>query len=168
MGVITKFGWLRGGKSSYPLVMGASEVIRGQSGRFVKPDASRRGEIAGDGHTRLMGFVEGGDETMSSTEGGSTLNCIDDVTAVFRIPLFYDNVTYTQNYAATLNGTKHDLVVLNNIQYANLTDSSEKTIIIVGGKAASAAVTDGAVANTLYGDGYVDVRLNSSKLHITD
>ena len=166
MGKELKFGHISGGKSSYPLPMGASEIIRGQSGRFVKPDGSRRGEIAGDTHGRLMGFVEGGDETMSATEGASILNCIDDVTAVFRIPLIYDNSTWTVNYADTLIGTKHDLVVLNNIQYANLTDASEKTIIIVGGKAASIAVANGAVSDVLYGDGYVDVRLTPSLLHI--
>lgn len=163
---ITKFGWIKGTKSAVPLPMGASEVIRAKSGRFVKPDASRRGEIAGDTHARLMGFVESGDLTCNSTEGQTILNCIIDINAVFRIPLFYDNSSFTVNYSDILIGTKHDLYVVNDIQYANLTDSDEDVIIIVGGLAATAAVSDGAVADTVYGDGYVDVKLNPDKLHI--
>jgi len=173
MGGETKYGWIRGGKSSYPLPMGALEYIRGKSGRFVKPDDSpttRRGEIAGDTHGRLMGFVEGGDQRCSATEGATVLNCIDDVTAVFRLPLAYDDDTYTVNYSDVLIGTKHDLVVANRIQYANLTDASEKTIIVVGGKAASAQAPNidhaDRVDDTVYGDGYVDVRLTPSTLHI--
>ncbi len=151
MGKEMTFGHIRGGDSSFPLPMGASEVIKLQSGRFVKNDGSGRGEIAGDGHTTLMGFVEAGDITCSSTESGTTLKCIDDLTAVFRIPVRYRSATYTVNYSDALIGTKHDLVVVSSIQYANLTDASEGTIIIVGGKAATSVTAN---------DGYVDVRLN--------
>ncbi len=165
MGSDSKYGWIRGGKASFPLPMGASEVLRGKSGRFVKRDTSGRGEIAGDGHTQLIGYVEGGDETCSSSEGGTVKNCINDVGATFRIPFFYDGVTWTRNYSVALIGETCDLLVKNQIQYANITDSSEDTLVIVGGKAASAAVADGAVADVVYGDGYVDVMLNPNKMH---
>lgn len=171
MGQESKFGWIRGGKSSYPLPMGASEYIRGRSGRFVKPDTSRRGEIAGDTHGTIMGFVESGDQQCSSTEGLTILNCIDDLTAIFMIPLAYDTSIYTVNYSASLIGTKHDLVVANRIQYANLVDNSEEVIIIVGGKAAtaSASITPASAVNdTLYGDGYVLVRINPLNVHIAN
>lgn len=170
MGGETKFGWIRGGKSSYPLPIGDGEYIRGKSGRFVSPDASRYGEIAGAGDLRLMGFVEGGDE-LTDGDGVTILNCIDDVTAVFRLPLAY-NATYTQNYADTLIGQKRDLVVANRIQYADLTNEVAGTIIVVGGKAASAASIEldaaSVVDDTVYGDGYVEVRLNPNKLHVVD
>lgn len=152
-----KYGWIGGGHASYPLPMGASEVIKTKSGRFVKSDASGRGEIAGDGHTQLLGFVEGGDQTCSSTEGATELNCIADVTAKFRIPLAYDGATYTVNYSSALKGESTDLVVVVNVQKANLTTHSEETIIIVGGKAASSATAD---------DGYVDVMLNPTKMGV--
>lgn len=150
-----EFGWVRGGKSGYPVHMGASEVIKAASGRFVKNDGSGRAEIAGDGHTTLMGFVESGDETCSSTEARTELNCIDDITAIFRIPLRYDGSTYTVNYSTAIDGTKHDLVVVLSIQYANITDASEGTIIIIGGQAASSATAN---------DGFVYCRLNPETL----
>jgi len=155
----TKYGWIGGGKVSIPIPMGASEVIKAKSGRFIKPDGSRRGEIAGDGDTRLSGFVESGDQTCSATEGATVLNNIIDTTAKFRIPLRYDGVTYTVNYSDSLKGTKHDLVVFSNIQYANVTDATEMVIIVVGGKAASSISAN---------DGYIDCMFNPSKLHITD
>ena len=164
----TKYGWIRGGAQSYPLPMGADEVLYAKSGRFVKNDASGRGEVAGNGHTRLMGWVEAGNQTCSSSESGTVLKCICDVTAVFRLPLAYFSATYTVNYADSLIGTKHDLVVINGIQYANLTDSDENVIIVIGGKAGSSAVVDGAVAGTTYGDGYVDVKMNPTLLDVAD
>lgn len=150
-----EFGWVRGGKSSFPVHMGASEVIKAASGRFVKNDGSGRAEIAGDTHTTLMGFVESGDLICSSTEAETELNCIDDVTAVFRIPLRYDGSTYTVNYSTAIDGTKHDLVVVSSVQYANITDASEGTIIIVGGQAASSATAN---------DGFVYCKLNPETL----
>lgn len=148
-----------GGKSSYPLPMGASEVIKAKSGRFVKDDGSGRGELAGDGDTRLKGWVESGDLTCSATEGATILNCCDDVTAVYTLPLRYDGVTYTVNYSDALLGKKHDLVIVSNVQYANVTHNSEKTIIVVGGKAATSASSN---------DGYLKCRMNPSKLHEAD
>lgn len=160
---ITKYGHIHGGKVSVVVPMGADEVLRAKSGRFLVNDASGRGEIAGDGSLTIMGFAESGDLTCSSSEGdegGTKVNCIIDITAIFRIPLFYDNSSYSVNYSVSLYGTKHDLVLKNQIQYANLTDNDEETIIIVGGLAATAATVDGAVADTVYGDGYVDVMMN--------
>jgi len=158
MNVKLKYGWLRGGKSSYALPMGASEVIKAKSGRFVVNDGSGRGEIAGDGDTELMGFVEGSDQTCSSTEGNTVLNCIDDLTAVFRIPVKYDDSTYDRNYSSALVGETCDLITISDIQYANLSTSTEDTIIIVGGKACSSSTAN---------DGYVDVRLNPNKMYAT-
>ncbi len=145
------FGHIGGGSTGYPLPMGASEVVKLQSGRFVTNDGSGRGEIAGDGSTTLMGHVESGDLACSATEGGTKLKCIDDLTAKFRLPLAYDGSTYTVNYSDSVIGTKVDLAVVSNIQKVNLTSDTEGTVIVVGGKAASSATAD---------DGYVDVRMN--------
>lgn len=151
MGQLLTFGHVAGGKVARPVYMGASEVIKMRSGRFVKNDGSGRAEIAGDTHTTLMGFVESGDLTCSATEAGTVLNMVVDLTAVFCIPLRYDGVTYTVNYSTAVCWTKHDLVVVSSVQYANITDASEGTIIIVGGSAATSASAN---------DGYVLCMLN--------
>lgn len=162
-----KFGQIRGGHASFPLPMGASEQLYGKSGRFVTNDASGRGEVADENDTYLMGFVESGTLTCSSTEGATVLNCINDLTAVFRVPLAYDGVTYDRNYSAALLGELCDIVVINGVQYINVSASLKDNVRIVGGKAASAAWTDGGVAGLTLGDGYVDVMLVAEKLYQT-
>jgi hypothetical protein len=138
---------------SYP--MGASEVVKAASGRFVKNDGSGRAEIAGDGHTDLLGWAELGEQTCSSTEGGTLCTLIRDTNCRFRLPLAYDGATYTANYSAAVKGKSYDLVVVSNVQYVNLTTQSEKTVTVVGGLAASSATAN---------DGYVEVVLSPSKL----
>jgi len=160
-----RYGQIRGGTASFPLPMGASERLNTKSGRFVKRDTSGRGEIAGDTHTMLIGFVEEGDLTCSTTEGATIVKCINDVTGVFRIPLAYDGATWTVNYSTAILEETCDLAVLNSVQYGNCTDSSEDTIVIVGGLAATAVWTDGSVSNACLGDGYLEVMLNPNKMH---
>jgi len=162
-----KYGQIRGGHASFPLPMGASEQMYGKSGRFVANDASGRGELADENDTYLMGFVESGTLTCSTTEGGTVLNCVIDLTAVFRVPLAYDASTYDRNYSSALLGELCDIVVLNGVQYINVSASAVDNVRIVGGKAASAAWTDGSVAGLCLGDGYVDVMLVEGKLYVT-
>lgn len=146
------FGCIRpNNPKGHPQEMGASEVIKQRSGRFVKNDGSGYAEIAGDGHTTLMGWVESGDLTCSTTEGGTVLRMITDLTAVFRLPLRYDGSTYTVNYSQAVKDLKYDLVVVSNIQYLNLTTQTESVLIVVGGQAASSATAN---------DGFVEVMLN--------
>ncbi len=134
-----------------PIGIGASEVIKLRSGRFVKNDGSGRAEIAGNGHGTLMGFIEGADETAPATEGGIEKKLLASSNYVFRIPLRYDGSTYSVNYSKAIDGTKHDLVVVSSIQYANITDNSEGVIIIVGGQAATSITAN---------DGFVLCKLN--------
>lgn len=152
-----KYGWIRGGKVGHPCPIGMSEVIHSKSGRFVKSDASGRAEIAGDGHTALIGFLECEDITAAdnSSEGKYTRQLIVDLTAVFRIPIRFESATYTTNYSAALLNKACDLVVADgDIQWANLLTGTEGCIYIVGGQAASAAGAD---------DGWVDVMLSPTK-----
>jgi hypothetical protein len=159
-GLQLKYGWIRGGKVGYPIPIGLSEVINLRSGRFVKTDGSGRAEIAGDGHTALIGWLECEAITAASNdaEGKYTRNVINDLTAVFRLPIRYESATYTVNYSAAVLGKSCDLVVVAGIQYANLTDGDESTIIIVGGQAASAVAVN---------DGWVDVMINPAKISPT-
>jgi len=155
-----KYGWIRGGKLTIPVPIGNGEVINARSGRFCKNDGSGRAEIAGDTHTVLWGFLESEPIAAAdnTAEGKYTRNLIIDLTAVFRIPIRYESATYTVNYSAAVLGKSCDLVVVSGIQYANLTDGDESTIVIVGGQAASAAGAN---------DGWVDVMLNPAKLSPT-
>ena len=83
------------------------------------------------------------------------------------MPLAYDGSTYDRNYSSALIGEYCDIVVINGVQYANVSASSKDNIRIVGGKAATAAFTDGSVTGLCLGDGYVDVMLVEGKLYAT-
>jgi hypothetical protein len=159
-----KFDWIRGGKSSFPLPMGASVTIYPQSGKFVDMSGGY-GALATASSTYLTGWVECGkwDHTAnaegaawkaSATAGAQLLDCIRDLTAVFRMPLAYLTATYTTNYADTLIGYLRDIYT-STYQYADLTNGTDDFLVVVGGRAATAAVAAGAV-----GDGYVDVMMN--------
>lgn len=121
-----KYGWIRGGKEGYPIPIGNAEVISARSGRFMKSDGSGRAEVAGAGSTVLIGFLES--EAIAAAdntaEGKYTRNLICDLTAVFRIPLRFETVTYTTNYSAALLNKSCDLVVISGVQYANLVAST--------------------------------------------
>ena len=167
-----KFGQIRGGHASFPLNMGASEQLYGKSGRFVTNDASGRGEVAGAASQALQGHVESGTLTCSSTEGLTVLNCVLDLTAVFRLPLAYDGSAYTVNYSTALNGELCDLVTIDGVQYVNPTAVSNENVRIVGGKAATTAGTASMLAGIstatdglCLGDGYVDVMINATELY---
>ena len=151
-----KYGWIRGGKVSIPVPIGNGEVISARSGRFMKNDGSGRAEVM-NADTVPWGFLES--EAIAAadntSEGKYTRNLIIDLTAVFRIPLRYETATYTTNYSAALLGKSCDLVVISNIQYADLRASGDDVIIIVGGLAASAVAAN---------DGYIDCMINPAKI----
>ena len=168
-----RYGQIRGGHASFPLPMGASEQLYGKSGRFVTNDASGRGEVSGASSETLQGHVQSGTLTCSTTEGLTVLNCVLDVTAVFRIPLAYDGSAYTVNYSSALLGEVCDLVVIDGTQYVTPTTVANELVRIVGGKAATAAGTASMLAGIstpttglCLGDGYIDVMINSAELYL--
>jgi len=135
------------GNCGMKVLMGASEVIKAQSGRFVKPDGtSRRAEIAGDGDTELMGWVELHEHTTSATEGGTEAWCINDLNQIFRLPV--DSGTW----AVTMVGETCDLAVSSSIQGVQLDASAEDTVWLMSGDVTS--------------NYWVDVRLNPNKLAV--
>jgi len=159
-----KFDWLRGGKTSFSLPIGASVTIPVQSGHFVDMSGGYAA-LATASSTYLTGWVEteNWDYTAkayyagfkaSATAGAQRLNCIRDLTAVFRMPLAYLTATYTTNYADTLIGYLRDIYT-STIQYCDLTNGTDDFLIVVGGLAATATVAAAAL-----GDGYVDVMMS--------
>ena len=172
----TRYSQIRGNHTGFPLNMGASEIFYSKSGRFVTNDGSGRGELATAAATVLQGWVRdaapanglgAGGLTTSSTEGADVFHCVTALDAVFRMPLAYDASTYDRNYSTALNGEHCDIVVVNGVQYCNVSASTKDILRIVGGKAASGAWTDGAVTGLTLGDGYVDVQMLQAKQYAT-
>lgn len=148
-GAQLRYGAIKGvdGLNFIPMPAGASEVFRAKSGRFVKNDASGRLEVAVDGTTLLEGWVEEGDLTCSSTEGGTIVSFVHAVNClgtIFRIPV------NAGTFVATMRLKTCDLAVSSNIQGAKLDGSGEDTLIIV----------DGDLVN----NAWVDVIINPSKI----
>lgn len=148
-GAQLRYGIIKGTDNAniIPMPAGASEVFRAKSGRFVKNDGSGRVEVAVDGSTLLQGWVEEGDLTCSSTEGGTIVgmipieNCLG---VIFRIPV------NAGTFVATMRGKTCDLAVSSNIQGAKLDGSGEDTLVIY----------DGDLVN----NAWVDVTVNPSKI----
>ena len=159
-----KVDWLRGGKCSFPLGLAASVQIYPRSGKFVYTSGGY-GTHAAAAATFLIGWVEVGlwDYTngakaayflAAGTAGATIVNCIRDLTAVFRMPLLY--TASIANYAVTKNGGYCDLVASTTaIQLADLTTATRNVLIVVGGLEATAVNT-----SATFGDGYVDVMMN--------
>jgi hypothetical protein len=129
--------------------IGASEVIRAQSGRFVKNDGSGRAEIAVAATTELIGWLEFPEGTTSSTEGKDIGQLIPAAATnvIYRIPVS------SGTYALALRYKTCDLAVASNIQGAALGASARDVIIIVGGDLAA--------------NKWVDVMINPAKVGAT-
>jgi len=106
------------------VAMGASEVIKAASGRFVKLDASGYAEMAVDGTTEIYAWVEGPEETTSATEGGTIYNGIVDPAQLFKLPI------NSGTYVISMRGKTCDISVSTNIQGVQLDASAEDTLII--------------------------------------
>lgn len=121
-----KYGWRHGGKVSMPVPMAASQVISAQSGKFVFMNAGAA-TLNIDGSTTIFGHLEAHAHTPAT---GAELNCIMDLTAIFRIPV------NSGTFVVGMLGDYCDISVSSSIQGAQLAASTEDTLIIVGGSAA--------------------------------
>jgi hypothetical protein len=140
-----KYGYKRGGTLIVKAQMGASEVLKENSGRFVKADANKYMEVAGSGNGELTGWIMGGEFTCSSTDGKDILDMNIHPHAIYLIPA--DAAVTTALLWETC-----DLIVSENIQYADVGENNEAVIQIVGVDAANQAVY---------------VRLNPNKMFTT-
>lgn len=131
-----KYGWIRGGKTSVPVVC-AAQTFTAASGKFVYMSDGAATQI--DSVATIFGFLESEAQTVTA---GEVLNCIIDLTAVFRIPI---NAAGT--YAAGMIGDLADLTLSGSVQGAILTAPSYNNVVIVGGDDDN--------------DNYVDVMMSS-------
>lgn len=143
-----RYGYLYGPKIFVPVPMAASQAFKNLSGKFIKLDTNKRGDIADSGDIELFGWVEVGEITTSSTAGQDILVANISVDAVYRIPA-------DATVAASLRGETCDLIVASDIQQADIGESTEDVIQIV-------AVTADDIANQT-----VQVRLNPRKMYAT-
>ena len=120
-----KYGWLRGGKVSVEVPMAATQALYAQSGRFVYMNAGAA-TLCADGITTVFGFVEAHQHTPAT---GAYLNCIIDLSAVFRIPV------NTGTFVVGMIGDTCDISI-DTVQGAQLDASIENLLIVIGGSAA--------------------------------
>lgn len=151
-----RFGHIRGPVTTFPCPMTDSETVKLRSGRFVTRNASTGAFEIADTTEDVWGWVEPDDDGDGSvTTSSSTFLGLDGNDAVFRIPLIYDGSTYTVNFSQAIVGECCDLKVVSGVQYANPTAATNKSLLIVDGKAAT-----GTTVGT--NDGYLDVKINGS------
>jgi len=131
LGMRLKYGVESGGVCR--IGMGASEVIKAASGRFVTLNTAGNAHLTSAADTTLFGAVEGGyDVTCSAVAGGTQLMCRVDTQELYRIPI--NSGTYSH---ATYRGVKCDLSIVAGIQGAALATTSGGHVLIVDGDVAN-------------------------------
>ncbi len=145
-----KYGQISGGEGSgmYGILV-AGMVVNNASGKFVYRTGASTDTVtlALDGTTEILGFLEC--EAIASAVGTEKRKIIDDLTAVFRIPINGGTTFYHYHI-----GKKCDIsVATGNIQGANIAEGVEGTLIIV----------DGDTVNSEW----VDVKINPVKIGAT-
>jgi hypothetical protein len=107
----------------------ASQAFKLNSGKFVKL-ASNQADIADSGDSELFGWaLVGGDTTSSSVAGATKISVDTSPLSVFELPI---DETLTETELAAILGETCDLIVTSDIQYADVGESNEDTIQIVG------------------------------------
>ena len=141
-----KYGQVSGGEGGFSVVVAADQTIPAASGKFVKRTGASTATVTlmGAGDTEPMGHLEIEEVTDTSTDGTEVRKCVDDLTAVFRIPInggtFYEY----------MKGKKCDLSIASTIQGAALNSTADGVVIIVEGDETNSK--------------WVDVRLNPAKI----
>ena len=150
------FGLIKGDeslKTSGNIPVGASEVFKVRSGKFIVDDGAGRIEVADQNDNGINGWaIIDKDFTASSTEGADKLACYLGIGQVFSIPV-YSGSTITEAALLAVWGTFIDLIVSSSYQYANI-DASTKDHLLV---------TD-VFWNSLTGKGYLGVMINPAKV----
>ena len=140
-----KYGWIRGGEQGYEVILAASQVITAAGGKFVKRTGNGTDTVtlAVDGTDEILGHLEC--EAIATTLGTEKRKCINDPTAVFRIPII------TGTYTHLMKGKTCDFATSSNIQGADVSTSTDDTLVIV----------DGDLVN----NAWVDVQLNVNEMN---
>jgi len=122
-----KYGWISGGKTSRKVPMAATQALYNASGKFVYMNAGAA-TLNADGVGSIFGHLEAHQHTPSE---GAELNCIIDLTAVFKIPV------NSGTYAVGMIGDQCDISISGTVQGVQLDASVENTLTVVGGDTAN-------------------------------
>lgn len=144
-----KYGQIYGGENGFDVTVAADQSIKAASGKFVYRTGSTTSTVtlADSTHTELMGHLEIEEFTVDSTDGTEVRKCVNDLTAVFRIPILRSGT-----YADHMKGKTCDLLISDGVQGAAIDSSSTDVVTIVDGDLESNA--------------WVDVQLNPTKMII--
>lgn len=124
-----KYGYVGGGRVTLEYPVAASQVFVHTGGAFVKLDANKRCDIADSGDAELLGWADTGAFTASATAGVTIVPVIISVDSLFLLPT---DVTRTEAQLRALVGETCDLIVATNVQYADVGESNEDVIQIMG------------------------------------
>jgi len=120
-----KYGWIRGGKLAVPVPMAAAQALANASGMFVYMNAGAA-TLNADAIGSIFGHLEAHAHTPTV---GDMLNCIIDITAVFRIPV------NSGTYAVGMIGDQCDISISGTVQGVQLDASVENTLTVIAGDA---------------------------------
>jgi hypothetical protein len=129
-----KYGQITGGNSPLTMRIGASEVFKNLAGKFVVSDTAGRAQLANATDVNILGWMEQGERTASSTEGADTgvVNVAQD--AVYEMPACKnDGTALTEDELKACVGETWDIkLVSTNYQYVNANTSSIDILLAVG------------------------------------
>ena len=149
-----KYGLVSGESRGQEIDVTDAQAIYARSGRFaVRNVTTGYAEIAQASSAHIIGWLEGpgGDDTSTS---GVKCKLLKNRSNIYRIPLAYDNSTYTVNWSNAIRYENCDLL-RSTYQYANPTVVIKGHVIIVGGLAATGTTL-------CVSDGYLDVMIHPS------
>jgi len=125
---LLKYGQIRGGGQGFEVRMAASQYIAAASSKFVYRTASATPTVTLMDQTisELLGHVE--IQARNSTDGTEIVKCVDDPTAIFRVPILGSGT-----YATTMRGKTCDVGIRGSIQGAYINSNLLGHLIIVDG-----------------------------------
>lgn len=142
-----KYGQIRGGEEGFEVKVATSQYIAAAGGKFVKRTGTNTATVtlATASDTDILGHIEV--QELNSSNGTEVVKCVNDPTAVFRVPVSGGT------YALTMRGKTCDLKTTAGVQGAALNSSSYDQLIIVNGD--------------IDNNNWVDVQLNAGVIDAT-
>lgn len=136
-----KYGQIRGGEEGFDVKVAITQYFANAGGKFVRRTSSTTDTVtlATQVDTNILGHLE--TEQLNSSDGTEVRKCINDPTAVYRLPIA--GGTYTN----VMKGKKCDIVVTGGVQKVALNSATYGQLF----------VEDGDDVNNLW----VDVKLNT-------
>lgn len=137
--------------TSQDMPLAASVAFKALGGKFVTKDGNGNYALSVATDSQIAGWAcVSGDYTSSSTAAADSRPIIDDLDAIFELPVDSGDTAITATTLKALIGKTCDLIVTDGIQGADINASTYDVVKIVGGDVDK---------NTVY------VKLNPAKLY---